>query len=363
MTTTNASVIKKLLLLFLVFAGLYYAKAFLMPLFIGGILATLFLPFCNWMEKKKIPRALAVFICLLSLAFIITSIFVFLGWKIYDLLDDFTLIKKVSIETVSCVQKYIFDHLNLSIDEQFKILKNEQPSIGNVMQIILGSLAYFLTNLILVLVYFLFLLYYRVHIKIFFLKHTAASQRSEMEQLIDNAAGISQQYLLGISKMIVLLWIMYGIGFSFLGVENALFFAILCGLLEVVPYIGNITGTVLTVVVAALHGANLSMLGGIVIVYGVIQLIQGWILEPLILGPQVKINPLFTIFALVLGELLWGIPGVILAIPITAMFKIICDHIEPLKPYGFLIGEIESEKTENGLLRRLKMNIFNLNKK
>ena len=53
MTTTNTSVIKKLLLLFLVFAGLYYAKAFLMPLFIGGILATLFLPFCNWMEKKK----------------------------------------------------------------------------------------------------------------------------------------------------------------------------------------------------------------------------------------------------------------------------------------------------------------------
>jgi predicted PurR-regulated permease PerM len=363
MTTTNTSVIKKLLLLFLVFAGLYYAKAFLMPLFIGGILATLFLPFCHWMEKKKIPKGLAVFIYLLSLALIISSIFVVLGWKIYDFLDDFALIKKVSIETVSSVQKYIFNHLNLSIDEQFKILKEEQPSIGNMMQIVLGSLANLLVNLILVLVYFLFLLYYRVHIKIFFLKHTAASQRDEMEQLIDNAAGISQQYLLGISKMIVILWIMYGIGFSILGVENALFFAILCGMLEIVPYVGNITGTALTVVVAALHGANLSMLGGIIIVYGVIQFIQGWILEPLILGPQVKINPLFTIFALVIGELLWGIPGIILAIPITAIFKIICDHIEPLKPYGYLIGEIESEKTEKGILRRLKMDILSMNKK
>jgi predicted PurR-regulated permease PerM len=363
MTTSNTSVIKKLLLLFLVFAGLYYAKAFLMPLFIGGILATLFLPFCNWMEKKKIPKGLAVFICLLSLALIIASIFVFLGWKIYDLLDDFARIKRVSIEAVSSVQKYIFNHLDLSIEEQFKILKKEQPSIGNMIQIVLGSVANLLVNLILVLVYFLFLLYYRVHIKIFFLKHTAASQRNEMEQLIDNAAGVSQQYLLGISKMIVILWIMYGVGFSVLGLENALFFAILCGLLEIVPYVGNITGTVLAVVVTALHGASFSMLGGIVLVYGVIQLIQGWVLEPLILGPQVKINPLFTIFALVLGELLWGIPGVVLAIPMTAIFKIICDHIEPLKPYGFLIGEIESEKTERGLLRRLKMDIISLSKK
>jgi predicted PurR-regulated permease PerM len=66
----------------------------------------------------------------------------------------------------------------------------------------------------------------------------------------------------------------------------------------------------------------------------------------LILGPQVKINPLFTIIALIVGELIWGIPGIILAIPLTAILKIICDHIEPLKPYGFLIGEIESTKKE-----------------
>ncbi|WP_310378876.1 AI-2E family transporter [Flavobacterium sp.] len=363
MNTTNTSLIKKLLLLFLVFAGLYYAKTFLMPLFIGGILATLFLPFCNWMEKKKTPKGLSVFICLLSLLSLITSVFVLLGWKIYALLDDFVLIKKVSIQTFEAIQIYIYNHLDLTYKEQSQILMNEQPSYTNIMQMLLGSLAYFFTNLILILVYFLFLLYYRVHIKIFFLKQTMASQRNEMEQLIDSAANVSQQYLLGISKMIVLLWIMYGIGFSVIGVENALFFAILCGLLEIVPYVGNITGTLITVVVAGLHGANLSMLGGIVLVYIAIQMIQGWILEPLILGPQVKINPLFTIFALVLGELLWGIPGVVLAIPVTAIIKIMCDHIETLKPYGFLIGETESEKTEKGLLRRLKMDILSSNKK
>lgn len=354
MTASITTVIKKLLLLFLVFAGLYFAKAFLMPLFIGGILATLFLPFCNWMERRKTPKSLAVFICLLSLMLLIASISALLCWKIYDLANDFSLMKKVAVGALNTVQVYIYNHLDLSYKEQFKILQKEQPSYGAIMQALLESMAVFVTNLILVLVYFLFLLYYRVHIKIFFLRQMATAQQGDMEHLINSAANISQKYLLGISKMILLLWIMYGIGFSILGVKNALFFAILCGLLEIIPYVGNIVGTLLTVVVSALHGADLSMLGGIVLVYGTVQLIQGWVLEPLILGPQVKINPLFTIFALVIGELLWGISGIILAIPIIAIFKIVCDHIGPLKPYGFLIGEIETKQKELPFIKKFK---------
>jgi predicted PurR-regulated permease PerM len=210
---------------------------------------------------------------------------------------------------------------------------------------------------VLVLAYFLFLLYYRSHLKNFLLKLSPPSKSVEMEQIIHSATNVSQQYLLGLSKMIFCLWIMYGIGFSLLGVRDALFFAILCGLFEIVPFVGNITGTTLTVLISALHGAEFSMLIGIVATYGVVQFIQGWVLEPLILGPQVKINPLFTILALVLGELLWGISGIILAIPITAILKIICDHIEPLKPYGFLIGEIESGKNEGRFITKIKKSI------
>ena len=147
-----------------------------------------------------------------------------------------------------------------------------------------------------------------------------------------------------LSKMIICLWVLYGIGFSVLGVKNAIFFTILCGLLEVVPYVGNLTGSLLTLLVAAMHGASASVLVGIAEVYGSAQLFQGWVLEPLILGAQVKMNALFTIIALVLGVLLWGIAGIVLAIPLTAMLKIICDHIAALQSYGFLIGGMKKEK-------------------
>ena len=347
MTTHSTTLLQKLALVFLIVIGLFFAKDFLIPLCIGGVLATLFLPFCNWMQSHKIPKGIAVFVCFLALLSILAILISLLGWKISELLNDFTLIKQKSIEVGNQMQQYIFNHINISVDEQISILKKEQPSYSNIFQMVFGSITSVFASLVLVLIYFAFLLYYRNHIKNFLLKIAKSSKREEMEQVIYNATKVSQQYLLGLSKMIVLLWIMYAIGFGIIGIENAIFFAILCGLLEIVPYLGNITGTLLTVLVSAIHGANPTLLGEIIIVYGIVQLIQGWLLEPLILGPQVKINPLFTIIVLVLGQLLWGIPGIILAIPLTAIFKIICDHIPSLHPYGFLIGEISIPKKKS----------------
>lgn len=353
MTTTLSSVIKKLLVLFLVVAGLYFAKNFLIPLTISAVLATLFLPFCKWMEKK-LPRWLAVFICILTLLIVIASIGGLLGWQISELTNDITLLKQRVVEAGNRIQKYIYDHFGITQEKQSQILKDGGPSVNGIMQMVLGPLASVFTKFILVMVYVLGMLYYRGHIKHFLLKLSPPDQRNETEKVIYSVTLVSQQYLLGLSKMIVCLWIMYGIGFSIVGVKNALFFAFLCGLLEIVPFIGNITGTTITVLVAAVQGASSPMLIGIVGTYGVVQFIQGWILEPIVVGSQVKINPLFTIIALVIGDIIWGIPGIFLAIPLIAMFKTVCDHIESLKPYGFLIGEIEKTKQESGFTKKIK---------
>ncbi|MBL7893459.1 MAG: AI-2E family transporter [Bacteroidia bacterium] len=354
MKTQTSSILKNLLIVFLVFAGLYYAKGFLMPLSVAAVMATLFLPFCNWMERNRVPKGIAALICLLTLLLVATAIGALLGWQIAELTDDIVLIKQRALETGARIQQYIFYHLGISAERQMEILKDQRPSVIGVIPMMAGSLANVFTDFVLVLVYIFFLLYYRIHIKHFLLKLSPPAQRDEMSHVVFRASHVSQQYLVGLAKMIVCLWIMYGIGFSVLGVKNAIFFAIICGLLEIVPFIGNITGTTITVLVAAVNGASLTMLGGVVVTYAIVQLIQGWILEPLIVGAQVKINALFTIIALVIGELVWGIPGIFLAIPLTAMIKIVCDHIESLKPYGFLMGEIETGQGDLGMVKKLK---------
>ena len=139
--------------------------------------------------------------------------------------------------------------------------------------------------------------------------------------------------------MIVCLWVMYSIGFSIVGVKNPFFFAILCGLLEIVPFVGNLTGTAITVLMALAQGQGANVVIGIVVTYAIVQFVQTYILEPLVVGAEVNINPLFTVVGLVAGEMLWGIAGMVLAIPLMGIFKIVCDHVEALHPYGYLIGQ------------------------
>jgi predicted PurR-regulated permease PerM len=75
------------------------------------------------------------------------------------------------------------------------------------------------------------------------------------------------------------------------------------------------------------------------IIFYIIQLIDNHYIIPKIVASKVKINALFAIIVVLLGNAIWGIPGMFLSIPLLAIVKLIFDHIEPLKPWGFLLGD------------------------
>jgi predicted PurR-regulated permease PerM len=106
-----------------------------------------------------------------------------------------------------------------------------------------------------------------------------------------------------------------------------------------VPFVGNITGSTLTCIMALSQGGGFKMVASIIIAYSIIQFLQFYIISPLVMRTQLSIRPLFTILVLFAGELLWDIPGMILAIPALGIFKIICDNVEQLQPLGTLLGE------------------------
>jgi predicted PurR-regulated permease PerM len=132
---------------------------------------------------------------------------------------------------------------------------------------------------------------------------------------------------------------MYSIGFTLVGVHTPIFFAILCGILEIIPFVGNITGSTLTCLMALSQGGGFNMVLGVLITYMLIQAIQFYVISPLVMQTQISIHPLFTIVVLFAGDLLWGISGMILAIPTLGIVKIVCDHIDYLQPFGLLLGK------------------------
>lgn len=315
----------------------------------------LFLPVSRWLELKGLPKGLAIFICVLLFVIIVVSIVWLITWQVTDLTSDVGNIEKKLNEMIAGLKRSINKNFGISTKQQDELLKSSQNSSGGMSSMVAGigsGMLSFVVDFILVVVYIFLFMYYRGHIKKFMLQLIPAAQKRNAEEIISGIQKVSQQYLTGISLMIVGLWIMYSIGFSIVGVQYAVFFAIICGLLEIVPFVGNLTGSLLAVLMVVIQGGSTGMIIGVVITYAIVQFFQTYILEPLVVGAEVNINPLFTIIILVAGELVWGIPGMVLAIPLLGIVKIICDHIEPLKPYGFLIGREKKRKT--GLLKTKK---------
>ncbi|HEX5654685.1 MAG TPA: AI-2E family transporter [Chitinophagaceae bacterium] len=339
-----------LLLAFLVVASLYYAKPFLVPLCFGALLAMLFLPLSRWLESKKIPRGLAILICVLLLLSLITIIILLISWQVTDLTQEVGDIQSRVKQMVSEIEQFISTRFGIPVKQQEKMLQEQAQNGGAVANI--GSiLMSFLVDFVLCMVYIFLFMFYRSRIKNFVLQLVSGRQKDNAQQVIHDIQKVTQQYITGIGWMILCLWVMYSIGFSIVGVKYAVFFAILCGLLEIVPFVGNLTGNALAILMVIIQGGGIGMVIGVLVTYAIVQFLQTYLLEPLVVGAGVNINPLFTIIILVMGELVWGIPGLILAIPLLGIVKIICDHIEPLKPYGYLIGQ---EKKKKRLLIRRK---------
>jgi predicted PurR-regulated permease PerM len=339
-----------LFFLFLLFGGLYFAKEFLAPVVLAGVLAMLFIGLSNYLEGKGIKRAFSAFISVFVLVALVASIFYVLSIQLKEFAGDVSVMKQRVASLAEDIKGWISETLGISEAQQDKIIEQQSQdggsSAGTVAATVLNTVSSLAVNMVLGLVYMYLLLFYRSHIKKFILKLVPDSELKNTDTIIHQSVKVAQKYLGGLSMMIMMLWVMYGIGFSIVGVKNAIFFAVLCGLLEIVPFVGNVTGTTITVLAVLIQGGDQGMVVGVIATYFTIQFVQTYILEPLVVGEQVSINPLFTIMALVVGELVWGIPGMVLAIPLLGIVKIICDNVPDLKPYGFLIGSGENKKKE-----------------
>jgi predicted PurR-regulated permease PerM len=350
-----SAAVNVLFLFVLSIAGLYFASPFLVPLTLAAVLSMVFIRLSNYFESKGIGRAYASFYCILIFVLIAGLIIAILSIQLGNLAENLQGMEKRLTQMLESLKEWINQTLGIKKAAQQKMIDESTSgkSSGLMLSFAAGLLG-IMANTILVLVYMYLFLCLRGHIKKFILKLVPKKENADTTEIIHKAGKVSQKYLSGLAAMIVVLWIMYGIGFSIVGVESALFFAVLCGLLEIIPFVGNLTGTTLTVLAVMAQGGNSKMIIGVLITYFLVQFIQTYILEPLIVGEQVNINPLFTIMAIVLGEAVWGIAGMILAVPLLGMLKIVCDSYPDLQPYGFLIGSENPRKPKTSILDYFK---------
>jgi predicted PurR-regulated permease PerM len=344
------------------FAILSIAQVIIVPLVFSLIIAILLQPMVNLLIRKKVKRILAIIITMLLASILILGLGAFIisqmsrfvdSWP--ALVDKFTLILN---QTITWASSY-FDIDSKKITEwiahtKSELINSSSSAIGKTL-LSVGSA---LVILFLVPVYVFMILFYKPLLMDFVRKISGSGNQDQVKEIISQTKTVIQRYLLGLVIEFVIVAILNAIVLLVLGIEYAILLAILGALLNLIPYIGGLTGVALPMMVAIATKDSAWYAVYVLVLYYIIQLIDNNFLVPKIVASKVKINALFSIIAVIAGGTLWGIPGMFLSIPLLAIVKLIFDHIEPLKPYGFLLGD-----TMPSLLKLKPIRIMRIKKK
>ena len=325
---------------------LYFARPVFMPLALAGILALVFMRPSGWLERRGVPRVVTAILSGVVFIGLVAGVVLLMDWYIHRFALDWPQLQKKVGDVLTEARQFLKSQWGLRVPggKSGQTLV-DTASVGKMTTTVLGSVIAVLIHLILIVVYMIMLLTMRAHIRNFLLRLVREPNKPRIEQVMHRSVKVAQEYIYGMMIIIAYLWILYSVAFSVIGVRYAIFFAILCGTLEIIPFVGNITGSTLTCIMALSQGGGVHMVIEVIASYSIIQFSQFYIISPLVMRHQVNLSPLFTIVCLIAGELLWGIPGMIVAIPILAIFKIICDEVEFLRPFGFLLGRSEKKTT------------------
>jgi predicted PurR-regulated permease PerM len=124
--------------------------------------------------------------------------------------------------------------------------------------------------------------------------------------------------------------VLYSIGFAVARVPLALSIGLLSGLLNFIPYLGTLTGLTLSLSFVALDGGGIARILGVLAVFIIVQSVEGYYLTPKLLGGSLDLHPMWVLVGLMIGGSLFGILGIILAVPVIAIAKVALDFLEEL---------------------------------
>ena len=340
-----------LLFIALLFAFLYYGSSFLIPFVFGVFFTTLILPLARLFEiRLKLSKILAALASTFILFVAAGSILFLMIYQVNQFVSDFSESKEQIQSFINDLQEQIASITNVSESQQEKIWEERSQNLMETIQPWLagafGSIFSTLGNFLIMLIYVFLLLIYREKFTQFVMMYSANKDKKEVREILKKTGGIAYQYLLGRIKVMGILAILYIITFLLFDLPYAILLTIFGALITIIPYLGPLLSGLLPILFATIFFDDIQKTVIFAIIVLIIQLIESYVLEPLIMGKQIQLNPLAVIIMIIIGGMVWGLAGMILFVPIFAMFKIISTHISALKPVGFLVGDSEEKKPE-----------------
>jgi len=324
-----------------VFYTMYFMRALLLPLVLALLLSYLLAPLVRLFGRIRIGAPFGAAIVLLSLV----------GALVYGVSrlaePAAGWLEKAPYSLLQLQQKILplkkpMERVAQASGEIEKLTTPTQPQAQTVVvkrnalaEAFLTQTPEFIASGVVMLILLYFLLAYD---GVFLAKLIKVSPRlKDKKRSVSIVREIEAQisrYLLTITAINIGLGFAVGLVVHFLGMRNPIMWGVLVALLNFVPYLGALTGIICMTLGAILSFDSLGYAMVFPASYLILATLEGNFITPMVLGRSLTLNPVVILIALTFWGWMWGISGMILAVPILATFKIFCDHIEPMSPIG-----------------------------
>ena len=337
-----------LLITWLLFYGIYIGQDILLPLGFAFLIAVLLRPIEKFFTRLKIPRILSILITLLITFIFIFALLTFLSYQIGSLANDIPAIEKNLSQFFEKSQIWISETFHFSKQQQQQVIEQARSdNMNNAKAIATGTLGFLtasLATLLLIPIYVFLFLYYRNHLLMFTIRVFEEKYSSNVIKAINEIRSVVQRYITGLLVETSCVAFLNCIGLLLVGVPYAILLGLIGAILNLIPYIGGLIAVAVTGIITLSNTGSIYKTVASIGVYLIVQVVDNNFLVPRIIGSSVKLNALFSIVAVLIGGALCGVGGMFLSLPFIAIFKVICDHVDSLKPWGMLLGDADDAK-------------------
>jgi predicted PurR-regulated permease PerM len=314
----------------------------LFPLFVAFALAYACTPLADALERRGVSRTITALALLAALAGLLG---LFIGIVVPSVIDqmhgflqDLPELATHVLSNVSRIAARFSIHIpatgealiaKLKASSSDASVESLSPMVMTAQRIVTraGTFLIGFLDLLIIPIFFFYSLrdFHRAQAYVFDL--VPPRRRAYVRSLFTRIDGVLSGYIRGQLLVASMLALTYGTALPLMGIRFGLFIGILAGFLNVVPYLGQLTGASLALIMALVDFSGTGQLIGLVVLFGTVNFIEGHFVTPKIVGEKVGLSPLWAIIALIVGGRAGGLAGMLLAIPVAGTLKVIFEDV------------------------------------
>lgn len=335
--------------LFIVGIILYQLQSVLLPFVIAVFLSYIFKPIVLFLERKKVPMVVSLVIVLITVAVLITGISLFLYSSVQSFVAALPHYEQRMNSIVTEVMQFAEQkarEMNVDLNGFNWTSLVESSSITGIVTSSVGSFLTYISDFILILLFMMFLLAGSGQLVLKVKSSFSFENSARIATIIENIDVQVRQYLLAKTLVSALMGFVTWLVLVVLGVDFPLLWGVLAFALNFIPNIGSAISSIFPFLLACLQFDSFGIPLLVLILLVAAHNIIGNVLEPKLMANSLNMSPVLVLIALLFWGWLWGIWGMILAVPITSMVKIVCENIDALKPLAALMSSKVEPKAE-----------------